>query len=410
MKQSFFIILINFLFFSLCVSRVEASDDTWWEFQAIDTMKYSRDVSREFLNNRALLKKVAEEQVKNIAETGATHVAIATPYDAEFLPVLQEWVSAARRHNLHVWFRGNWSGWESWFGYPRITRQEHLEKTVAFIQANPGLFQEGDYFSACPECENGGPGDPRMNGDAKGHKQFLIDEHIAAEQAFRQIGKGVSVNLNSMNGDVARLIMDKETTAALGGIVVVDHYVRTPDQLNRDVMDFAQRSGGKVILGEFGAPIPDINGRMTEEQQAAWLQESLQLLAQNPALVGLSYWTNMGGSTAIWKEDGQPTLAVAVLKGFYQPQQVSGKVTDTLGYPLNATVETPWKSVVTGTEGVYSLPYLSEDETVLISAKDFVSQEVSVTDLIEAGQIELEPVRISLWYRIQLWIKGFFSR
>ncbi|MBW7955339.1 carboxypeptidase regulatory-like domain-containing protein [Patescibacteria group bacterium] len=410
MKQSFFIILINFLFFSLCVNRVEASDDTWWEFQAIDTMKYSRDVSREFLNNRALLKKVAEEQVKNIAETGATHVAIATPYDAEFLPVLQEWVSAARRHNLHVWFRGNWSGWESWFGYPRITRQEHLEKTVAFIQANPSLFQEGDYFSACPECENGGPGDPRMNGDAKGHKQFLIDEHIAAEQAFRQIGKGVSVNLNSMNGDVARLIMDKETTAALGGIVVVDHYVRTPDQLNRDVMDFAQRSGGKVILGEFGAPIPDINGRMTEEQQAAWLQESLQLLAQNPALVGLSYWTNMGGSTAIWKEDGQPTLAVAVLKGFYQPQQVSGKVTDTLGYPLNATVETPWKSVVTGTEGVYSLPYLSEDETVLISAKDFVSQEVSVTDLIEAGQIELEPVRISLWYRIQLWIKGFFSR
>jgi len=34
-----------------------------------------------------------------------------------------------------------------------------------------------------------------------------------------------------MNKDVADSVMDPQTTSALDGIVVIDHYVRTPDIL-----------------------------------------------------------------------------------------------------------------------------------------------------------------------------------
>lgn len=293
-----------------------------WQFRSIDTMKYSRDPSREKLIDPTY-DVVIDQQVKDIAETGATHVAIATPYDAEFLPMLERWIRAARKYNLKVWFRGNWSGWEGWFDYPKITRAEHIAKTNAFIHQHPDLFQDGDIFSACPECENGGPGDPRMNGDVTGHRKFLIDEYNVTKQAFKDIGKHVASNYDSMNGDVARLIMDKPTTKALDGIVVVDHYVKTPDQLVSDIKQFAEQSGGKIVLGEFGAPIPDINGEMNEKEQALWIKESLQKLRETDELIGVNYWTNVGGSTHLWNNDGTPRKAVEEITNIYQEQKTN---------------------------------------------------------------------------------------
>src|SRR5581483_10587790 len=142
---------------------------------------------------------------------------------------------AARHHNLHVWFRGNFSGWEGWFNYPSINRATHQEKIAGFITAHPDLFADGDIFTACPECENGGPGDPRQTGDVAGFRQFLIDEYRATQEAFASINKKVQSNYDSMNYDVAMLVMDKETTAALGGIVVIDHYIADPSGYRYDI-------------------------------------------------------------------------------------------------------------------------------------------------------------------------------
>ena len=62
---------------------------------------------------------------------------------------------SARKHSLKVWFRGNLSGWEEWFGYPSINRDEHTAGIVRFITNNPDLFEDGDIFVTCNECENG---------------------------------------------------------------------------------------------------------------------------------------------------------------------------------------------------------------------------------------------------------------
>src|SRR3989344_978731 len=290
------LILILFLIGLSPISAKARERATWWQIQSVDTMKYSRDIAREKLDDPTF-DSIIDRQVKDIAATGATHVAVGTPYDEEFVPFLTRWVNAARKYKLGVWFRGNLSGWEKWFGYSRLTPEEHETGIVQFISRHPELFANGDVFSSCPECENGSVGDPRSQVDLGEYRQFLISEFDTVTEAFSRIKKQILV-VNSSNGDVAKLVMDPPTTAKLGGIVGVDHYVSTPEKLVDDIEKLAQSSQGQVFLGEFGVPIPDIHGRLTLDQQAQWLDKALKLLTNAP-LYGINYWTNIGGSTQL---------------------------------------------------------------------------------------------------------------
>src|SRR5690348_15449469 len=172
--------------------------------------------------------------------------------------------------------------------------------TKNFILAHPDLFQDGDVFTPCPECENGGPGDPRQTGDVAGFRQFMIQEYETTSAAFAQIHKRVISNYDSMNGDVARLVMDPATTKARGGVVTIDHYVDTPQKFAADLAGIAQGSGGRIVLGEFGAPIPDLNGNLTPDQQADFVGQLLAAALANPDVISLNYWTNTGSSTQLW--------------------------------------------------------------------------------------------------------------
>lgn len=288
-----------------------------WEIKSIDTMKYSRDPSGEKLNDPTFDQTI-NIQVKNIADLGATHVALGTPYDEKFVPYLRRWVEAARRNGLKVWFRGNFSGWEGWFGYKKdLTREGHLELMRTFINQNGDLFENGDLFTPCPECENGGAGDPRRTRDIEGFRKFLVEEFQAANTEFRIIGKNVRT-VGSANYDVASLVFDEETANAVGDLVVVDHYVKSPQQLAQDIRVLSQKSQAKILLGELGVPIPDIHGKLTDEEQAAWLEEALKLLAKNENLIGLNYWVSVGGSTAIFKNDISPKPSAKVLENYYK--------------------------------------------------------------------------------------------
>jgi hypothetical protein len=378
----------------------------FWEVQSIDTMKYSRDRSREFLANIPGAKEKVVGQISVIADAGATHVAIGTPYDSEFLPILQLWVQTARDHNLKVWFRGNWSGWEGWFDYPAITRQEHLVKTQVFIQENEDLFQDGDIFTACPECENGGAGDPRSETDLLGFRNFLIMEQTMLEDEFKKQGKKITVNFNSMNKDVAQLVMDEETTKKLGNIVAIDHYVSSAAQVAFDSSQLAQISGGKIVLSEFGSPIPDLHGNQTEVEQAQWLDDALLSFVATPEIVALNYWTSFDGSTALWKNNGSEKLAAGILKKYYQPQTVSGYILDEKQNPLqSAEIVSQYRRVFTDQSGFFVLPYLFEDESIVVRKRDY--QEVGFLISNVGGKtftLSLVPENQSLFSQIFHWL------
>lgn len=391
------------LFYPPSQSEAVAGRAIFWNMQSIDTVKFSRDLSREKLHDR-FFNLVIDEQIRNIAETGATHVAIGTPYDEEFLPVLQKWVSAARKYNIHVWFRGNFSGWEGWFDYPRIDRETHLTKTRDFIVKNVDLFEDGDIFSSCPECENGGPGDPRNTGDVVGHRQFLIEEYQLTRKAFGEIGKHVFSNYNSMNADVAHLVMDRKTTSSLHGIVVIDHYVADIDQLVLDIKRLAKDSGGKVVLGEFGAPILDLHGEMTEREQAAWIERAFVGLLETDEVVGVNYWTNVGGSTQLWDTHGKARAAVDIVKGIYDPYQLVGMVRNEAGDSVpNAIAEGKERRTVSNASGYFQLPYFDSNQSILVKAKGYRGKTVALhhTDKVS---VVLEKESEDLWFAIRKFV------
>lgn len=396
-----------------------ANPNPWWQIQSIDTMKFSRDTAGQKLNDKSFDKEI-DKEMQDIADTGATHVAIGTPYDEMFVPFLERWVRSAREHGLKVWFRGNFSGWEGWFNQPKIDREEHKRLLQAFIINHADLFEDGDIFTGCPEAENGGPGDPRHTGDVAGHRQFLIDEHQIMQTSFAQIHKYVQFDANSMNGDVAQLIMDPATTQALGGIVVIDHYVPTTQQLADDVHKIAQKSGGKIILGEFGAPIPDLHGKMTEDQQAQWIHDALDKLSTMPEVIGLNYWTNKGGSTALWDENGdKPRKAVAVMKSFYTPLVLSGVVTDAHGQAVQgAEFTSTSRSTHTEVDGSFSLPHLASETVAHINAEGLQPINILLPPTTKSQKVTLEgtnpvvtqesgfgQVLTNIW----LWIKNGLS-
>lgn len=382
----------------------------FWTFRSIDTMKHSRDLAREKLHD-ASYDVVIDRETRSIAETGASHVAIGTPYDEEFIPYLSRWVATARRYHLKVWFRGNFSGWEGWFGYSAIDRSEHRAELRDFLARHQDLFEDGDAFSPCPECENGGPGDPRETGDVSGFREFLVSEREAAKDAFDREGKRVILDFFSMNGDVASLTMDRETTMRLGGIVTVDHYVKTPAQLESDVKRFSAASGGRVLLGEFGAPIPDIHGSMTDSDQAKWLDETLSRLAKAD-LFGMNYWTNTGSSTALWKDSGAPREAVAVISRFFRPKVFYGTVSDELGIPIaHAAVSSGNEKVATNSDGYFEFrDPVDEKEKVslLVSSNGFSSAEISGSS--EQMSIVLRRDHETMWFRLQKWLRGKLDR
>jgi hypothetical protein len=371
------------------------SGKTFWSIQAIDTMKYSRDTARGEATSKEFEAEIAT-QVKNIADIGATHIAIGTPYDEEFVPFMNKWIKEARKNNLSVWFRGNWAGWEEWFEYPSIDRKQHLEKTQQFILSHPDLFEDGDIFSPCPECENGGPGDPRfMTGDddLEKYQEFLKDLQNTSASAFKEINKNVRSGYFSMNGDVANLVMDSKTTNALGNVVVVDHYVDSPTQLNDDISKYAKNSEANVILGEFGAPIPDIHGEMTETEQAEWLDESLALLSNNANLIGLNYWTAVGGSTEIFR-DGKPTPAAQVLQKYFKPKVAEIQILNELGEPLEqATIKHKTSRFKPGKDAKMNILYTEQPPTVMVTAQGYEEAIVQVADqgLIQIVLIKNDP-------------------
>lgn len=374
-------IIIVLAFFVVINVNSEDKELSIWEFKSVDTMKYSRDLSREKLNDTSF-DVIINEQVEAIAKTGATHVSIATPYDEEFYPILERWVKAARKNNLNVWFRGNWSGWEGWFDYKKITREEHIEKTQNFITTHPDLFADGDVFTACPECENGGPGDPRLKGDVEEHRQFMIDEYGVTKSAFKQINKNVRSNFNSMNGDVAKLVMNKETTKAMDGIVTIDHYVATPEKLTSDIKALSVSSGGKIVLGEFGAPIPDIHGQMTEDQQAEWIDKALYRVAVNtPQVIGVNYWTNTGSSTELWKKDGTAKKAVETLTSYYNAPVIQVNVKNEANMDIkNAKLILEGDEYISDENGIFYIPYLKHFNLMKISANGYFPQNQQVSD------------------------------
>ena len=393
MIKKLFITSLSFglLFFCHCVS----ASTTLWSIQSIDTMKTSRDLTLMQMNNPQFDDLINKELLL-IKETGANFVTIDTGYDSQFVPWMKRWVRAARKLNLHVWFRGNFSSWEGWFEYPKnMTRKEHIQSTKSFIVNNPDLFEDGDIFTACPECEYGGPGNPLESKNYEGFRQFLIEEITAEKQAFAQINKKVSVSLQSMNPDVAKQIVNTDFLKATDNIITLDYYIKNIGDLDTGLNFFSKKFPGvKLVIGEFGAPLPAINGAMDEAQQARFVNNIFAYLYKRNDVIGINYWVSSGGEIALLNSNLTKRKVFSTVKNYFSPGIVELSVANELGDIL---------------EGNSLIPIPANTTTELFaSANDYFPQyfQINLTsnDVVKQ-RIVLEPVSPNILFRLRMWLR-----
>ena len=397
------------------VASEEVESPTFWNHQCIDTMKYSRDASREFIS-RTDTDVFINNELQLIKDIGANCIAIGTPYDEEFVPILTKWVSSARAHGLTVWFRGNMSGWEGWFDYPKYTDPaQHHAGVSNLITKHPELFETGDIFTPAPEPENGILGDPRFSEEnKKNFLKFLPESYSNCASVFKEIKKDVKCGYFSVNGDVASEIFTKKLLVDVGDVLVIDHYVKEPKQLVKDIQEYNKDMDALVMLGEIGGPIPDIHGAMNEEQQAEYISELMQnLYEQQDILLGLNYWVLRGGSTSLINEDGTPRQAYYRVKDYFSPAEVKGVIKDTLGKPISGlkiTVGNQNVETTTNENGEYSLLVPARETEVKLESDGYTGEKSFIVNLVSAAQTTkdfvIEPEQKSLMYKIKLWWKN----
>lgn len=366
MKQTVFLLLLEALFFSfiffyrgfddshiIVTKSPNQTRETLFPYQCIDTMKVSRDKARSLAADPQK-ETIIRNQVQTIASLGANCIAIGTPYDEEFLPTLRLWVKEARNARLHIWFRGNWSAWEGWFDREKKqTTEEHINQTVFFILMHPELFSDGDIFSPNVEPENGAPFSP-IDTDEKKHdfKNYLIKEQLEVKRAFTLIKKSVITSWVSLSGGVAKSALDDKTIAALNYTVTLDHYVKSPEGIAEYIAYFNNQYHTRLVFGEFGAPIPDINGEMSNQEQASFVKKLFtELFTYRDLIDGVNYWTLSESSTALLDDDGTAKPVVDVIKEYYMPGSIEIAATDVKGKPLEGvTVTTQDKTIALKTD------------------------------------------------------------
>ncbi len=399
----------------LCIPTTSISAVAFWPIQSIDTMKYSRDISREPDVNERI-----PTWVNLVASMDPTHIVVATPYNEEFYSVLSTWVNEARKYGMNIWYRGNWSEWEGWFGYETFKDpKDHHRKTFEFITTHPELFKDGDIFTPVPEAENGGPGDPRGSSvKAQAFREFLIESYDTCLKAAEIINIKIICGYYSVNGDIAREIFTKEMVKKTGNVVVIDHFVKTSDQLIADIKSLHEKYDAPIVLGEFGAPIPDIHGTFTETQQSSYIQENLaKVVALGDIVQGVNYWTAFGGSTTLFDEKTlQPKRAVDVIHSFFNSPELKGVVSDQFGNRIsNAKISALEGSIVryTDKEGRYSLPLPGTLTKIEVSKNDEFQAhtfELGLSKEIEIRNITVIRPTKNIIEKILYSIQGLLSK
>ncbi len=416
-KYIFLIILLLacsiFYIYPFSTSQASIESDRLWQIQSIDTMKTSRDKARAELYNSDFDKKI-EKELTAIKNTGANYVAIDTPYDNEFIPYLKRWVKLARKTGLHVWFRGNWSEWEGWFDYPiNLTPDEHIKKTSAFIQEHPELFEDEDIFEGCPECENAKHWkQPEKN---KEYNEYLKLQRASNKEAFEKINKNVMTNIVSVIGGRAKEVLDQGTFDAHENVVSIDHYVKNPKLMREYINYFKDKFDAQIVISEFGAPVPDINGPMNEDQQAVFINSIFEEFykSQN-SILGINYFVSSGGTTPILNTDYTPKKAYFIVKNYFTPGIVTGKIRDPLGNPLQDVQVRTGDAVIsvkTDKDGNYK--FAIPPRTVIVVAGGDNYNLINSSIKIEASGNKITknflvtPKNPGLIYKLRLFWKQF---
>jgi hypothetical protein len=117
-----------------------------------------------------------------------------------------------------------------------------------------------------------------------------------------------------MNGGLAKRMFDQETINNIGKTVAIDHYIADANEMGEFIDYFYSNFGAKVTIGEWGAPIPEINGAMDEKSQATFINSLLwKMYIRRDIVEGINYWVLYDSSTALLNNDYSPKEVVEII-------------------------------------------------------------------------------------------------
>ena len=180
---------------------------------------------------------------------------------------------------------------------------------------------------------------------------------------------------------------------------------------------FWQNSKTKSLVSEFGAPIPDMNGPMNETEQAEFVRQILEVLYKNRDKVeGLNYWVLSLGTTSLINDDATPRQVLDVIKQYFSPSLIQGKVTNSLGEGVkDITIKTGDNAtqVKTDNSGNYILTIPPRKFTLILDHPDYPTQNIDLettqTKQIITQNFSIEPKNPGIWYKLKLWWKNTFK-
>ncbi len=323
-----------------------------FRLQSADVMKWSKD---------DLFSQKTDAQMAAVAlqlkSLGATHVAVATPYDdPSAYPggpapegYLERWIVAIRGQGMHVFFRRQWLSWEGIYGVAKNTARgigttpnvlngtdttSYLALTYLYWKANAGhLVQAGDIVCPCPEPENGGINGvtgsaPYQFTNANLFRAWLRDAVTVVNQALEpsNLKGSVFVGLYGTSGFIVfgnggnpKGFLDDRTVEALA-IVGMDDYPTPASNMGADLDAYRALYQLPLALTEWGT----INESNDADRQAA-IDAVTSSLKARPWTVGMNYWSVIGGAN----EDILDAAAITPKAGYARLQAAYGGLTPT---------------------------------------------------------------------------------
>jgi hypothetical protein len=172
--------------------------------------------------------------------------------------------------------------------------------------------------------------------------------------------------------------------------------------LVKDIQEISEVSRGKIILGEFGVPIPDIHGQMDDKEQSEWIERALGNLTKENSLLGVNYWVSFGGTTAVFNGDGSERKAVKVLKDYFSPIVISGKVINEIGQPIEAVlIKADSRQVKTNEDGEFEIVSNPSLDEISLSAREYQEKVLKVNENNDYREIILKKEKEGTIFRVR---------